>query len=136
MMARVTILGPEVETLLAPKNALVRTTRGNYLLAYDPLEKDAELNPNKPTMGSVQQVRIQTDLKMSQGVMIGIRPLKDLPDDKNPLKPGAWVVTEGGERLVVEEKEEVTEGPERLAPVQDNINALSPIPTNGSAEEG
>jgi multidrug resistance efflux pump len=136
MMARVTILGPEVETLLAPKNALVRTTRGNYLLAYDPLEKDAELNPNKPTMGSVQQVRIQTDLKMSQGVMIGIRPLKDLPDDKNPLKPGAWVVTEGGERLVVEEKEEVTEGPERLAPVQDNINALSPIPTNGAAEEG
>jgi hypothetical protein len=87
-------------------------------------------------MGSVQQVRIQTDLKMSQGVMIGIRPLRDLPDDKNPLKPGAWVVTEGGERLVVEEKEEVTEGPERLAPVQDNINALSPIPTNGAAEEG
>lgn len=111
MLARVTIKGPPVETLLVPKDALVRTTRGTYIYIYSPKAAGAKLDPKKPTMGGVQQVQIEADLHMSDGELIGVRLAEQPSDGKNPLQPGAWVVTEGGERFT--------------APNQDNVNALS-----------
>lgn len=113
MLARVTLKGPSVETLLVPKDALVRTTRGTYIYLYTPQETGAKLDPKKPTMGGVRQVRIEADLHMSEGELIGVRLADNPSDGKNPLEPGTWVVTEGGERFT--------------APVQDNVNALSRV---------
>ena len=113
MLARVTIEGPKVETLLVPKDALVRTTEGSVLYIYEPKDPAAKLDPNQPTPGGVRRVAIQPDLAMSEGNMIGIRLLDRVPESENPLKPGIWVVTEGGERFA--------------APVDDNTNAKSRI---------
>ncbi len=113
MMAHVTILGPAVETLLAPKDSLVRTTRGTNVFVFDPKDPSAKLDPKNPTMGGVRQIAIEADLNMSDGKMIGIRPAQEMTAGENPLKAGVWVVTEGGERFA--------------APVQDNVNALSPL---------
>ncbi len=113
MMAQVTIRGPEVETLLAPKDALVRTTRGTNVFVFDAKEPAAKFDPKNPTMGGVRQIPIEADLTMSDGEMIGIRPADKMSASENPLKSGVWVVTEGGERFA--------------APVQDNVNALSKL---------
>jgi hypothetical protein len=113
MMAQVTIRGPEVETLLAPKDALVRTTRGTNVFVFEATEPGATIDPKKPTMGGVRQIPIEADLTMSDGEMIGIRPAEKMSASDNPLRPGVWVVTEGGERFA--------------APVQDNVNALSKL---------
>ena len=111
MIARVTILGPEVDTLLAPKDALVRATRGTFLFTFDPLDKNAPLDPKKPAMGAVRQIPVEGNLNMSDGESIEVRVAANDPSIQgNPLKPGLWVVTEGGERL---------------RPAQDNVNALS-----------
>ena len=120
MMARVTIHGPEVETLLAHKDALVRTTRGTNVFVFDPKEPSAKFDPEVPTMGGVRQISVEADLHMSDGEFIGIRPSKGMSATDNPLQPGAWVVTEGGERF--------------NAPVQDNVNALSRVPTATNGE--
>lgn len=122
MLARVTMEGPAVETLLVHKDALVRTTRGTKLYVFDPAEANAELDPKEPVMGSVQRFDIKADLAMSDGEMIGVRLAEDSPAGagENALKPGQWVVTEGGERFA--------------APVEDNVNALGRIP-NPNAED-
>ncbi len=112
MMARVTFRGSEHDTLLAPKDALVRTTRGTYVFVYEPVKASAALDPHQPTMGAVHQVEIEADLHMSDGEMIGIR-VKNPTGKDNKLASQMWVVTEGGERL---------------APVQDHVNALSQLP--------
>jgi len=116
MLARVTMEGPAVETLLVHKDALVRTTRGTKLYVFDPAEADAKLDPKEPVMGSVRRFDIKADLALSDGEMIGIRLAEDAPAgaDETPLKPGQWVVTEGGERFA--------------APMEDNVNALGRIP--------
>lgn len=111
MMAHVTIRGPEVETLLAPKDALVRTTRGTNVFVFEPTDPSAKFDHQTPTMGGVRQIPIEADLTMSDGEMIGIRPAEKMSESVSPLKAGVWVVTEGGERF--------------SAPVQDNVNALS-----------
>jgi hypothetical protein len=113
MLARVTIEGPEVETLLVPKDALVRTTEGSLLYIYEPKDPGAQLDPENPTLGGVRRVAIQPNLAMSEGDMIGIELLEPVPESQNPLKSGIWVVTEGGERFA--------------APVDDNVAAKSRI---------
>ncbi len=119
MLATVTILAPEVETLLAHKDALVRSTEGNALFLFEPKDKTAQLDPNKPTMGAVRQIWVEPDLGLSEGEYIGIRPASGQPGGQNPFKAGQWVVTEGGERL---------------RPIQDNVNALRRI--DPSSETG
>ena len=67
MMAHVTIRGPEVQTMLAPKDALVRTTRGTNVFIFEAKDPSAKFDPEKPTMGSVRQIAIEADLAMSDG---------------------------------------------------------------------
>ncbi len=119
MLATVTILAPEVETLLAHKDALVRSTEGNALFIFEPKDKNAQVDPDKPAMGSVRQVWVEPDLGLSEGEYIGIRPSSGQPGGQNLFQPGQWVVTEGGERL---------------RPIQDNVNALRRIEIDKNSE--
>jgi hypothetical protein len=118
MLARVTISGPEQPTLLAPKDALVRTTRGTFVFVFDPIQDDAQFDPERPTAGVVRQVEVEADLRRSEGESIAIRPLdEEAVQADGGWGAGSWVVTEGGERL---------------QPFQDNVNALPRIGTSPS----
>ena len=89
MLATVTILAPEVNTLLAHKDALVRSTEGNSLFLFEPKDKNAQFDPNKPTMGSVRQTWVQPDLGLSEGEYIGIRPAERTGRRPDSLPAGA-----------------------------------------------
>lgn len=82
MMAEVTFEGPPIEALLIPKDALVRSSRGAVIFAFDPAEADAG-------KGTVRQLIVELGISEADQIQI-------LTDE---LKPGMQVVVEGAERL-------------------------------------
>lgn len=82
MMAEVTFHGQPVAALLAPKDAVVRTSRGAFVYVFDP-------SVGNPRAGTVRQVTITTGL--SEGTWIQVTA--------DGLTAGMPVVTEGAERL-------------------------------------
>lgn len=102
MMAEVSFKGSPREALLVHKDALVRTTRGINIYIF--LPKDGN-----PTEGKTIQVPVE--LGFSEADWIQVTPLPDATGDSFSLQGGMQVVTEGGERL---------------QPVQDGIKAAGP----------
>jgi len=82
MMAEVTFRGAAVDALLAPKDSLVRTSRGTMLYLYRPDE-------DNPRIGTVQQLFVTPGVNDGTSVQL-------IADD---LRSGMQVVTEGAERL-------------------------------------
>jgi HlyD family secretion protein len=82
MIAEVTFRGAAVDALLAPKDALVRTSRGTMLYLYRPDE-------NNPQSGTVQQLFVTPGVNDGTSVQL-------IAED---LSSGMQVVTEGAERL-------------------------------------
>ncbi|MEZ6060086.1 MAG: efflux RND transporter periplasmic adaptor subunit [Planctomycetaceae bacterium] len=81
MMAETEFFGDEVDAVLVPKDALVRTSRGTFVFVLNPV-KD-----NEPP--SVSMIVVETGVSREELIQA-------TADD---LKPGMQVVTEGAERL-------------------------------------
>ena len=81
MMAEVEFFGTPVEATLVPKDSLVRTSRGIFVFAVNPVAED------QPP--SVRQVMVETGISQDGWIQV-------IADD---LNPGTAVVTEGAERL-------------------------------------
>jgi multidrug efflux pump subunit AcrA (membrane-fusion protein) len=99
MMATVTFHGRKVQTRLVPKDALVRTAHGIRLNLFRPLKPGSEI-------GSTIQLTVETGVNLGGRIQVTVKPRN--PEESNVLVDGAMVVTEGGERLL---------------PVQGNVKA-------------
>ncbi|MFN0197845.1 MAG: efflux RND transporter periplasmic adaptor subunit [Planctomycetaceae bacterium] len=82
MMAEMTFTGQPQEALMAPKDAMMRTTRGLLMYVCD-------VNADDPTTGVVRQVAIQS----------GITDGNDIQVLSEELSDNQFVVVEGAERL-------------------------------------
>ena len=81
MMAEVEFFGTTLQAKMVAKDSLVRTSRGTFVFAINPLE------PDKPL--SVRQVLVETGISEGDAIQV-------LTDE---LQSGEQVVTEGAERL-------------------------------------
>lgn len=81
MMVEVVFAGRPFEATLVPKDSLVRTSRGSFVLALNPSEAE------KPD--SVRQVMVEPGISKAEWIQV-------IGTD---LEPGMRVVTEGAERL-------------------------------------
>lgn len=81
MTAEVILPGDEVDAVLVPKDALVRTSRGTFVFAVNPTE------PEKPA--SVRQVMVEPGISKDEWIQVR----------NSDLTEGIAVVTEGAERL-------------------------------------
>jgi len=90
MMATVTFQGAEVATYLVPKDALVRSTQGINVHVYRPSKENFK-------QGRTMRLRVQTGIGL--GNLIQVIPDPANPGEPKKLTPGMYVVTEGGERL-------------------------------------
>ncbi|MDA1013919.1 MAG: efflux RND transporter periplasmic adaptor subunit [Planctomycetota bacterium] len=104
MMASVTFLGDAKSMAMVHKDALVRTNRGAFIHVFRPAADPGESRADQP--GSTLQFAIEPGI--SDGEWIQVTPLGQDgdPSDAAKLAVGMFVVTEGGERL---------------RPVQDNV---------------
>lgn len=108
MIASVTFKGVKHPTLLAPKDALVRTTQGMRLNIFRP-------SKDNPDLGSTVQVTVKTGVSVGDRIQVVVEASgKGEPTE---LSDGMEVVTEGGERLL---------------PVQGNVQAVR---ENSSAKQ-
>ncbi|MGH7199714.1 MAG: efflux RND transporter periplasmic adaptor subunit [Planctomycetaceae bacterium] len=82
MMAEVAFTGTEVEAVMIPKDALVRTTGGIDVFVFEPSKDD-------PQTGVARKVRVETGL--SEGETIEVVA--------EGIAPGMQVIVEGAERL-------------------------------------
>ncbi|GAB4143153.1 MAG: hypothetical protein Tsb009_14050 [Planctomycetaceae bacterium] len=91
MMATVTFRGRKVKTRLVPKDALVRTTHGFRINLF---------RPGKPgsNLGSTIQLTVRTGMSVGDHIQVSVQPKN--PGDPADLTDGMLVVTEGGERLL------------------------------------
>ncbi len=92
MMATVTFLGITATRLMVHKDSLVHTNRGSFIHVFVP-GTAAESHDGMP-LGSTRQLAIE--LGEAQGEWIRVTALEA---EANQLKRGDLVVTEGGERL-------------------------------------
>lgn len=105
MIAAVTFKGTKFPTLLAPKDALVRTTQGMRMNIFRPSQES-------PDLGSTVQVTVRTGVSVGERIEVTVVPSgKGEPTE---ISEGTEVVTEGGERLL---------------PVQGNVKAARETPS-------
>ncbi|MEX0725345.1 MAG: efflux RND transporter periplasmic adaptor subunit [Planctomycetaceae bacterium] len=82
MMAEMTLVGSPQQALMAPKDALMRTTRGLLMYVCD-------INRDDPTTGVVRQISLTTGLTEGNEIEVIAPELED----------NQFVVVEGAERL-------------------------------------
>lgn len=111
MMATVTFRGPPQQALMVHKDALVRTTSGVNVHVFLP---ETEYDPQTQTKGSAVQVPV--DVGVAEGEMIQIIP-RAAPSGGPPGPPGV----EKPEVKLADGVLVVSEGAERLQPVQANV---------------
>lgn len=99
MMASVTFLGDEQSTVMVHKDALVRSNRGSFIHVFRPAADSGESTDDE--LGSTMQVAIEPGISDGEWIQVTASGDSDVK-----LAEGMWVVTEGGERL---------------RPVQDNV---------------
>lgn len=95
MMASVTFRGTSKSTPMIPKDALVRTNRGTFIHLFKPA--DGQLDSDKPTPGSTLQLSVEPGI--SDGEWIEVTPVATDGVASIEMAVGQHVVTEGGERL-------------------------------------
>jgi len=91
MMASVTFTGNRIDAYLVPKDAIVRTTQGMKVNIFQP-------SKDNPKQGSTVQLRVNTGIGV--GELIQISPHPAHPGEPQELAEGMLVVTEGAERLM------------------------------------
>ena len=89
-MAEVTFFGKEIQALMIHKDCLITTNRGINIHLFTP-------GKDNPSVGSTIQVAVE--IGESQGNYIQVIPIGRGNGKPAELKPGQFVVTEGGERL-------------------------------------
>ena len=90
MMATVTFQGNSIMAFLVPKDAIVRTTQGMKLNIFRPSKE----NPNK---GDTIQLRVNLGIGIGDRIQISPHPAN--PGEPTKLAAGMLVVTDGAERL-------------------------------------
>lgn len=95
MMATVTFTGRKTFAFLVHKDALVRSTRGMKINVFVPAEGEPK---DKPKKGSTYQLGVKTGI--GDGDLIQVTPRPTNAGEPAELHPNMFVVTEGGERLL------------------------------------
>jgi Barrel-sandwich domain of CusB or HlyD membrane-fusion len=91
MMATVTFQGRRIDAYLVPKDAVVRTTQGMKVNIFQPSKDD-------PKRGSTVQLRVNTGVGVGEWIQISPNPAN--PGEPQTLSEGMQVVTDGAERLL------------------------------------
>lgn len=81
MMAEAEFFGEDLDAILVPKDALVRTSRGTFVYAVNPAVEGKS--------ASVRQVLVETGISTAEWIQVST----------SELEAGVQVVTEGAERL-------------------------------------
>lgn len=102
MIATVTFTGREIEAYLVHKDSIVRNTKGTSINIFEP-------SPDNPKMGNTFQMRVKTGIGKGEWIQVS-------PDSANPGEP---------QKLAADMKV-VTDGAERLTPVQSNVLVVEP----------
>ena len=108
MMATVSFFGKKIQAFMIPKDCLITTNRGNNIHLFTPSKDD-------PSLGSTIQVAVEVGV--GQGNEIQVKPVGRGGEKPTELKAGQFVVTEGGERL---------------RPVQGNVKTIGKLPSQKS----
>jgi multidrug resistance efflux pump len=102
MIATVTFTGHEIEAYLVHKDSIVRSTNGTNINVFQP-------SPDNPRMGNTFQMRVKTGIGKREWIQVSPNPAN--PGEPQKLAPSMQVVTDGAERLT---------------PVQANVLVVEP----------
>ena len=106
MMASVTFRGRAVSTLLIHKDALLRTNRGSFIHVFQPGDLPAggqSPQSDDQIAGSTRQYAVNLGISHGEWINVSLSPGDDgspqAANESPGLKTGDLIVTEGGERL-------------------------------------